>query len=96
MQEDRTSQDTFQTKASSLHKLLSSDKLFVIPRYQRAYSWTPKEIKDFIKDVQKLEASDHPVEHFFGVIICIHKNTVLADNAELEVIDGQQRLLLLF
>jgi hypothetical protein len=92
MQEDRTSQDTFQTKASSLHKLLSSDKLFVIPRYQRAYSWTPKEIKDFIKDVQKLEASDHPVEHFFGVIICIHKNTVLDDNAELEVIDGQQRL----
>ena len=56
---------------------------FVIPRFQRPYSWEEDNITDFWNDVTGDDVSDY----FIGsmVVYKIHKNT-------LGVVDGQQRL----
>ena len=31
--------------------LFSGERHFVVPQYQRAYSWDPKQINDFLEDI---------------------------------------------
>lgn len=58
------------------------DRKFEIPSYQRAYSWTNKEINQFIEDIKNAEN-----QYYLGHFLFEHKE----DNT-LYVIDGQQRL----
>lgn len=68
---------------------------FVIPKYQRKYSWTHKETKALWTDIK--ESLDKDMNHFIGTL-CFKENDVdgLATETEYEVIDGQQRLTTLF
>ncbi|WP_375723621.1 DUF262 domain-containing HNH endonuclease family protein [Arcobacter sp. KX21116] len=67
---------------------------FVIPSYQRKYSWTNKERKEFWDDIK--EASKNSMNHFFGTLI-FKKITDISNLSEVyEVIDGQQRTTTLF
>lgn len=67
---------------------------FVIPSYQRKYSWTNKERKEFWDDIK--EASKNSMNHFFGTLIFkkITNSTSLSE--VYEIIDGQQRTTTLF
>ena len=58
------------------------DRKFEIPSYQRAYSWTNKEINQFIEDLKNVEK-----KYYLGHFLFENKE----DNT-LYVIDGQQRL----
>lgn len=58
------------------------DRKFEIPSYQRAYSWTNKEINQFIEDLKNAEN-----QYYLGHFLFENKE----DNT-LYVIDGQQRL----
>ena len=40
---------------------------FIIPSYQRKYSWTNKERKEFWDDIK--EADKNSINHFFGTLI---------------------------
>ncbi len=64
---------------------------FVIPVYQRNYTWNPeKETERFMNDIQAL--LEHRVgNHFLGIIIYI-ESKVSAMFRQLQVVDGQQRL----
>ena len=64
----------------------SSQKHFVIPAYQRAYSWDRREWKTFLDDLKEQIKGNN--NYFFGNILL---ETIKKD-IEYEIIDGQQRL----
>lgn len=73
----------------SVNALLGNDRL-VIPSYQRPYKWTGKNITTLIQDIQqsiKDQKSYPGFRYRIGTVI-LHKN-----ENELEVVDGQQRIL---
>lgn len=72
--------------------LRSGDKRFLIPVYQRNYSWTENECQMLINDIMKLYDNVYQ-NHFMGSIIY----KVEEGNSEcVNVIDGQQRLSTMF
>ena len=73
----------------------SSGSQFVIPVYQRNYTWTAgKEVKQFLDDLKSVLEEDHP-NHFLGIIIYLD-SLIDFSSREFSVIDGQQRLTTLF
>lgn len=58
---------------------------YVIPKYQREYTWSYKEWDDLYDDI-----TENDEGYFIGSIICI--NTGDSNYPCLEVVDGQQRL----
>lgn len=70
---------------------------YIIPIYQRPYSWSEKEIIPFITDlfnnylgIDKSAKSSEPM--FIGTMQLSEKKYIDKDEHEQEVIDGQQRL----
>ncbi|MCD4651993.1 MAG: DUF262 domain-containing protein [Candidatus Cloacimonetes bacterium] len=70
-------------------KNLLDGKRFVIPKYQRGYSWGEKERKDLFEDVKNIPKMGDDYTHFTGTIIALKKKT---DEKIYEIVDGQQRL----
>ena len=77
--------------------LLSSgqESPFVIPEYQRPYSWGDDEITTLFDDlwnfsIERTESNDNAQNYFLGCVVS-YKN-----NDERQIIDGQQRLTSLF
>lgn len=77
---------------ANLLKFLQKPAQFVIPIYQRPYSWTLKQCSQLWKDV--LNADDESVKgHFLGSVVYIEKGIYQVTAMPLLlVIDGQQRL----
>src|SRR5579863_398974 len=78
----------------SLTKLLDG-RLFRIPEYQRAYSWTSHERKDLFGDVLRMHSKEPDEGHFMAAVVCLRrqKQTLGTDEFHVvEVVDGQQRL----
>ena len=80
------------TEAKFLDFLKKSPQ-FVIPIYQRTYSWTEKECRQLWDDIVRCGSSDKIAVHFVGSIVYIDKADANVTIWEpLLVIDGQQRL----
>ena len=80
------------TEAKLLDFLKKSPQ-FVIPIYQRTYSWTEKECRQLWDDVVRCGSSDKIAVHFVGSIVYIESGlSQVTHQAPLLVIDGQQRL----
>ena len=77
-------------------KLLNFLKLspqFVIPVYQRTYSWTERECRQLWDDILRTGNDDQVDAHFVGSIVYIEESVFhVAMQPPLLVIDGQQRL----
>lgn len=77
-------------------KLLNFLKLspqFVIPVYQRTYSWTERECRQLWDDILRTGNDDQIDAHFVGSIVYIEESVFhVAMQPPLLVIDGQQRL----
>ena len=68
---------------------------FVIPVYQRNYTWTPnKEVKQYFDDLENVISGKYD-KHFMGILIYLDKPLDFASR-EFSVIDGQQRLTTTF
>jgi len=75
-------------------------RLFEIPEYQRAYSWTSKQRKDLFNDIRKLYSYDDFDEgtrnHFLATVVCCNKKRKEKYGTEIfeifDVVDGQQRI----
>jgi uncharacterized protein with ParB-like and HNH nuclease domain/predicted transport protein len=66
---------------------------FVIPIYQRAYSWTEKECRQLWDDVLHAGADKNISAHFIGSVVYIENGLYqVSSQSSLLVIDGQQRL----
>ena len=73
----------------TISQLLGSDnEQYVIPAYQRRYSWKRHQVQDVWDDLDILEAAD---SHLFGTIVCLAGHHTAGVN-QLELVDGQQRL----
>ncbi|MEH2510156.1 hypothetical protein V1291_001510 [Nitrobacteraceae bacterium AZCC 1564] len=66
----------------------SANEQYVVPTYQRRYSWTEKQIWELIEDVAQIEPGD---QHLLGMVVCLAGHHKAGLN-QLEVVDGQQRL----
>lgn len=82
-------------KASEANLLQFLQKLgqFVIPIYQRNYSWTLEQCRQLWGDLMRAGQDEKIKSHFIGSIVYIDQSqsTVMAQEPRL-VIDGQQRL----
>ncbi len=80
------------TEAKLLDFLKKSPQ-FVIPIYQRTYSWTEKECRQLWDDILRTGGNDEISVHFVGSIVYIEKGLYqVSSQSPLLVIDGQQRL----
>ncbi len=85
---------SIQPQYLSLTKLLDS-RLFRIPEYQRAYSWTSKERNDLFSDIEKTFQKGEGGSHFLAAVVCLRREKQEFGTDEyqiVEVVDGQQRL----
>ena len=77
----------------ALLAFLRKSPQFIIPIYQRTYSWTEKECRQLWDDILRAGQSDSIKVHFVGSIVYIEEGLSQAtDRSPLLVIDGQQRL----
>lgn len=68
---------------------------FVIPVYQRNYTWSAdREVKQYLNDLSLVLNGDYK-NHFMGILIYLEKSIDFSTR-ELSVIDGQQRLTTTF
>jgi len=66
---------------------------FVIPIYQRTYSWMESECRQLWDDILRTGSNDAIAAHFVGSIVYIEKGLYqVSSQSPLLVIDGQQRL----
>jgi uncharacterized protein with ParB-like and HNH nuclease domain/predicted transport protein len=80
------------TEARLLDFLKKSPQ-FLIPIYQRTYSWTERECRQLWDDVLRTGNNDDISAHFIGSIVYIEKGLYqVSSQSPLLVIDGQQRL----
>ncbi len=70
----------------------SQEKQFVIPIYQRVYSWEKEQCKQLWDDIVKTGGNDQIEGHFIGSIVFVHDGIYTTSHNELLIIDGQQRL----
>lgn len=80
------------TEAKLLDFLKKSPQ-FVIPIYQRTYSWTERECRQLWEDILRAGNNDTVAAHFIGSIVYIEAGLfAVMRQPPLLVIDGQQRL----
>ncbi|RKV44615.1 DUF262 domain-containing protein [Helicobacter pylori] len=70
----------------------SQEKQFVIPIYQRLYSWGKEQCEQLWDDIIKTGGNDQIEGHFIGSIVFVHDGIYTTNHNELLIIDGQQRL----
>ncbi|MFA5067507.1 MAG: DUF262 domain-containing protein, partial [Candidatus Izemoplasmatales bacterium] len=79
--------------AAKLIKFLKNSTQFVIPIYQRTYSWDEKQCNQLWEDILRTGGSDDITAHFIGSIVYVEKGLSNVTNWSPQlVIDGQQRL----
>ena len=72
---------------------LNGPKQYIIPIYQRTYSWTAKQCLQLWKDIVRTGQHDDIAGHFIGSIVYIQAGLFQSSAIpQLLVIDGQQRL----
>ena len=80
-------------KETSLPKFLNAPKQFIIPVYQRTYSWKRQQCVKLWDDIVRIGSDDENTGHFIGSVVYIEKGIYnVTAVPELLVIDGQQRL----
>lgn len=78
---------------AGLLAFLKKSPQFVIPIYQRTYSWTDKECRQLWDDIIRTGSNDTISVHFIGSIVYIEAGlSQVSHQSPLLVIDGQQRL----
>ena len=71
-------------------------KQYVVPLFQRSYSWGKKEWMTLWTDIKELYDSENPRQHFMGSLVTIPAKSVPEGVAKFSLIDGQQRITTLY
>ena len=78
---------------AKLLSFLQKSPQFIIPIYQRTYSWTDKQCRQLWDDILRAGSNDAITVHFVGSIVYVEQGlSQVTHQAPLLVIDGQQRL----
>ncbi len=74
---------------------LLSGRLFRVPEYQRAFSWTSKQRSELFEDILKTYNKGSDIEHFMAAVVVLRKDKVRIGTDVyhyMDIVDGQQRL----
>ena len=79
---------------------LFKGRLFNIPDYQRAYSWTKRQRNDLFEDIRKLDERVRQIDsenefHYLAPVVCLRTEVIqlgIDRVQKLDIVDGQQRL----
>ncbi len=85
-----------QAKETKLQDIIEGTKQYVIPLFQRTYSWTNREWEILWKDLVELCEMNNPRTHFIGSIVNMPTVSIPEGVAKYLLIDGQQRLTTIF
>ena len=85
-----------QAKETKLQDIIEGTKQYVIPLFQRTYSWEQKEWKILWEDLAELCEAENPRTHFIGSIVSMPTVSVPEGVVKYLLIDGQQRLTTIF
>ena len=78
---------------AKLLDFLKKSPQFVIPIYQRTYSWTEQQCRQLWEDIIRAGMSNDISAHFIGSVVYIEKGMYsVTSQSSLLVIDCQQRL----
>ena len=77
---------------ATLQKILNTSRQFIIPIFQRNFSWEKKQFKQLWTDIQRASKFTRERTHFIGSIVYIDMGTPAGRPQQLMLIDGQQRL----
>jgi uncharacterized protein with ParB-like and HNH nuclease domain len=87
-------ENVMKANETELKQVIShADQQFIVPLFQRTYSWNKKEWQELWDDLFDLYESEEPKKHFLGAIVTIPlENTSSQNIVQHLLIDGQQRL----
>ena len=71
-----------------ISELFDGRKIFNIPKYQRAYAWEEKQLKDFVEDIENQKPDR---SYFFGTILFQAQPRDKGFEI-IDIVDGQQRI----
>ena len=78
---------------ANLLAFLKRSPQFIIPIYQRTYSWTEAQCRQLWEDILRAGSHEDISAHFIGSVVYIEKGLYhVSSQSPLLVIDGQQRL----
>ncbi|EIV6999532.1 DUF262 domain-containing protein [Klebsiella pneumoniae] len=82
-----------QANARTLTNVLSVNKKYIVPRFQREYSWGKEQVSELWNDIVtnihwQQDGQYHYEEYFIGALVLVGQET----SSELMIVDGQQRL----
>lgn len=87
MKKDDKKGKAMKATEQTIQDIITENKIYVIPPYQRPYAWGDKESSQLIQDLEEAINSKQK-EYFIGSLITIE----IDEDTKFEVIDGQQRL----
>lgn len=73
-------------------QLIEGSKQFIIPIFQRTYSWERAQCEQLWKDILRVGSSPNADTHFIGSAVYIPEENTSASISRWLVIDGQQRI----
>ena len=79
-------------RQKSVSDILYTGDQYVIPLFQRYYSWEKKHWERLKKDIWALMDNDAKAVHFLGPLVCTYSNHFPGSIQAFQLIDGQQRL----
>lgn len=77
-----------QNGQKTISELFDGRKIFNIPKYQRAYAWEEKQLKDFVEDIDNQKSNR---SYFFGTIL-LQEQDKHEGFEIIDIVDGQQRI----
>ena len=83
---------------TSFNQIINSEGLqYVVPLFQRPYSWEKENWQTLMEDLDHLYAHDNPrLSHFIGSMVTIPVEIAPHNISKFLLIDGQQRLTTIF
>ncbi len=85
-----------QASETKLQQIIEGTKQYVVPLFQRPYSWKKSEWQILWDDLVELCESENPRTHFMGSIVTMPTNAIPEGVSKYLLIDGQQRLTTIF
>ncbi len=81
---------------TKLQRVIEGTNQYVVPLFQRKYSWDTKEWNTLWEDLVELYEEEKPRSHFIGSIVTMPTQSVPEGVAKFLLIDGQQRFTTIF
>ncbi|MDD1414424.1 DUF262 domain-containing HNH endonuclease family protein [Dolichospermum sp. ST_con] len=85
-----------QASQTTLREIIQGDKQYIVPLFQRPYSWKKSQWEALWNDILELCNTENPRPHFMGSIVTMPVSGLPEGVSKYLLIDGQQRLTTIF